>query len=564
MNQVAVSHKSLNSGDCFILDHGLQLYQWNGKESNKYERAKALDVMQKIKDDERGGRAEVLYIDEGHETDAFWSALGGPGKIQTAEEAGGDEEAEKKLEKDLKVVPVTVTDGKPSFAAPQQPVKHAMLDSKALLLVDTGNAVFAWVGHDTDKATKSAAMTAAMQYIAANVRPKSTPISRVAQGTETPLFKDCFADWPRAAIAPLDFGSPVKSPTAKIAAAKRQSSSGELALGMLHNGPALTAEQKRANLLAEVNAFSDKVGKVEMWRIANFDMVPVEPELYGQFYSGDSYIILHSYDDSRGKAAWVIYFWLGRHSSVDEIGTAALKATELDDKYGGAPVQVRVTQNKEPLHMLRLFQGKFVVHEGGNPSSFRNVSEEVTVSDGTGLYHIRGTNEFNIRAVQVDKTASRLNSSDAFVLCEKDKVLVWFGKNASTNEKENARSIAKVVCGKRTLNEVEEGSEPADFWAELGGKCEYPEGAPEEDEATAARLFHCSNASGAFETEELHDFSQGDLQMDDVYILDVWSQLFAWVGNEANETEKRGVTDLCAEYLKCSNREGTPVIQVEQ
>jgi len=48
-----------------------------------------------------------------------------------------------------------------------------------------------------------------------------------------------------------------------------------------------------------------------------------------------------------------------------------------------------------------------VVHEGGNPSSFRNVSEVVEVSDGTGLFHIRGSNAFNTRAVQVDKKAAR-------------------------------------------------------------------------------------------------------------------------------------------------------------
>lgn len=122
----------------------------------------------------------------------------------------------------------------------------------------------------------------------------------------------------------------------------------------------MSAEDRRKSLLAEVNAFSQTVGKVEVWRIANFDMVALDPDAYGQFYSGDSYIILHSYTDDRGRDAWVIYFWLGRHSSTDEIGTAALKATELDDKYGGAPVQVRVTQNKEPLHMLRLFTGKFI------------------------------------------------------------------------------------------------------------------------------------------------------------------------------------------------------------
>ena len=41
--------------------------------------------MQKIKDDERGGRAEVELIDEGEEPDGFWEALGGKGRIQTAE-----------------------------------------------------------------------------------------------------------------------------------------------------------------------------------------------------------------------------------------------------------------------------------------------------------------------------------------------------------------------------------------------------------------------------------------------------------------------------------------------
>ena len=33
--------------------------------------------------------------------------------------------------------------------------------------------------------------------------------------------------------------------------------------------------------------------------------------------------------------------------------------------------QVRVTQGKEPEHLLRLFKGRFIVHNGGNPSAFR-------------------------------------------------------------------------------------------------------------------------------------------------------------------------------------------------
>jgi hypothetical protein len=68
---------------------------------------------------------------------------------------------------------------------------------------------------------------------------------------------------------------------------------------MVSRAPALPPEQKRAKMMKEVAAFTSKTGKVEVWRIENFDMVPVEPSLYGQFYSGDSYVILHSYDDAR-------------------------------------------------------------------------------------------------------------------------------------------------------------------------------------------------------------------------------------------------------------------------
>ena len=105
------------------------------------------------------------------------------------------------------------------------------------------------------------------------------------------------------------------------------------------------------------------------------------------------------------------------------------------------------------------------MHEGGNPSSFKNVTEDVTISDGTGLYHIRGSNEFNTRAVQVDKTASALNSSDTFVLCGKDRVVVWYGKHGSKDERAAAASIAEVLRGAREWCEVEEGEEDQDFWS---------------------------------------------------------------------------------------------------
>jgi len=47
----------------------------------------------------------------------------------------------------------------------------------------------------------------------------------------------------------------------------------------------MSPEDKKKAVLSEVNAFGSKVGKVEVWRIANFDMVPLDPSTYGQVYT---------------------------------------------------------------------------------------------------------------------------------------------------------------------------------------------------------------------------------------------------------------------------------------
>jgi hypothetical protein len=43
---------------------------------------------------------------------------------------------------------------------------------------------------------------------------------------------------------------------------------------------------------------------------------------------------------------------------------------ELDSELGGAAVQVRVVQGKEPAHFLTIFSGKMIILRGGKASSF--------------------------------------------------------------------------------------------------------------------------------------------------------------------------------------------------
>lgn len=95
-----------------------------------------------------------------------------------------------------------------------------------------------------------------------------------------------------------------------------------------------------------------------------------------------------------------------------------------------------------------------------------------------------------------------------------------------------------------------EGAEPAEFWAAIGGKQAYETG-----EASAScsggfepRLFYCSDETGAFKVDEVFDFSQEDIEQDQMYILDVWSAVFVWVGKDAKSNEQASGLEVAKAY----------------
>ncbi|WP_395241561.1 gelsolin family protein, partial [Salmonella sp. s51933] len=63
VKEVACFKETLDSDDVFIFDAGLQIFQWNGNSSNKDERFRALQYVQKLRS-ERGGRPKVETLEE--------------------------------------------------------------------------------------------------------------------------------------------------------------------------------------------------------------------------------------------------------------------------------------------------------------------------------------------------------------------------------------------------------------------------------------------------------------------------------------------------------------------
>lgn len=63
---------------------------------------------------------------------------------------------------------------------------------------------------------------------------------------------------------------------------------------------------------------------LQVWRVENFDLVPVPENLYGGFYTGDAYLILNTIKQRSGNLQYDLHFWLGECSepgSIQELNT---------------------------------------------------------------------------------------------------------------------------------------------------------------------------------------------------------------------------------------------------
>ena len=519
VKEVPLTTASLNQGDVFILDSGLELYIFNGPSANVYEKSKAIEVAVAIDNDERHGKATIIRLDDDMMVGGFWGPLGGyvdPATLPMGEPDVSAPLAQQKVAARLYKIGSAASGTLDLAEVAQYPFSKDMLTSDMVCLLHSSSGkVFIWVGKQSPLDVKRSSMHIASTYIKQQ-GCGSASIERVGEGVETASFKSEFARW----NPPLSFGlKAMKSGLTSVA------------------DPSIDVKQLMAQKAKEETPVDDGSGTVEVWKIKGFDKVALDKSLYGQFNGDDCYIVLYTYDKG-GRRRYVIYFWLGHRASIEEKGTAALLTRDMDDAMGGTPVQVRVTQGKEPAHFRALFKGRTVVHFG---------------EWSPALYHVSGSTEVNTMGTQVKPHYSSLNSEDAFVLASPSAavVYVWVASGCIPEEATVATNIALVLAsaGGREVATVAEGQEPEGFWNDLGGKGEYARTSPGEQHPKAARLFQASTATGAFRVEEVFDFEQTDLSEDDVFLTDVYTSLFVWVGAKSTEEEKKKSFDLAAKFV---------------
>ncbi|NWW43684.1 VILI protein, partial [Pedionomus torquatus] len=549
--EVEMSWKSFNRGDVFLLDLGQLIVQWNGPESNRNERLKAMTLAKDIRDRERGGRAKVGIVDGEDEAAS-------PGLMQVLKHVLGekrdikaaipDDKVDQKLNSFLKLYHLSNASGNLVIQEVAiRPLTQDMLLHEDCYILDQGGAkIFVWKGKNANKEEKQQAMSRALGFIKAKNYPASTSVETENDGSESTIFRQLFQKW----TLPNQTSGLGKTHTvgkvAKVEQVKFDATT-------LHAKPQMAAQQKMVD---------DGSGEVEVWRVENQELVPVEKKWLGHFFGGDCYLVLYTYSVGP-KVNRIIYLWQGRHASTDELAASAYQAVILDQKYNNEPVQVRVTMGKEPAHLMAIFKGKMVVYAGGTSRA-----GNTEPAPSTRLFHVHGTNEYNTKAFEVPVRASSLNSNDVFVLKTPSCCYLWYGKGCSGDEREMGKTVADIIS-KNEKPVIAEGQEPAEFWVALGGKSQYANSKrlQEENMSVSPRLFECSNKTGTFLATEIVDFNQDDLEEDDVYLLDTWDQVFFWIGRGANESEKEAAAVMVQEYLRThpSGRDlDTPIIVVKQ
>lgn len=182
--EVPIEYACMNSGDVFILDMGLDIYQWQGKKCGKHEKAKGGQLSRAL-DDERRGKPEVHVYSQGDKDEwEFFQHFKEYVKdepITISEDLVGDDDWE--TQKPKKLYQLSDSTGDLVFSLKcEGKVKRSDFTSDDCYIMDIGCEIFVFVGSKASAQEKEKAMHYATEYIKKNNLPTFTPVTKYLEG----------------------------------------------------------------------------------------------------------------------------------------------------------------------------------------------------------------------------------------------------------------------------------------------------------------------------------------------------------------------------------------------
>ncbi|KAI6660052.1 hypothetical protein LOD99_14393 [Oopsacas minuta] len=550
--------------------------------------SKARLVAEDMKWIEYRGKVQVITIYAGNEPKKFWDALGGypPSDYEIPNNTILNEVKPPKpklfsvcLEKDSLELP--------QLRFPEYRPDRKILDCGHVFILDSHSQVFVWQGRKASGILRNAGLFLAEEIMEMFPRPDHVSARLISQGLEPIAFRSQFSKWDSQAKNPtyqltdeanlnlsgLSLNS-IASNTPNFSSRNPPAPTQTLKLdiSVLFQQRNMTMDRERYHLLKDS---SRNLIRIECFILRGDLCEPLPQEAKGHFYSQESYAFVADYFEELPEGSKedpeeyrVVYFWQGKDAKesiwvkfqfndffveVDEKGKR--QRLSWEDFIGPDFELVRYKQQGEEFKFLAHFGQKIIVHKGAYNTSLE--------PSGPCLYQIRAKySKICRRIVQVNPVSpTMLNSEFCCILripfpgtSGSGITYVWLGSKASQEEELHAEQMGRVMSPPSyALQVIREGNEPDNFfWAAMGGR-PAPDFELEHvaDYLRHARLFKCTNERGFFRVSELLlDFHQGDLNNDDVMILDTGKEVFIWFGNAASDVEKKLAARSCELYLK--------------
>jgi len=321
------------------------------------------------------------------------------------------------------------------------------------------------------------------------------------------------------------------------------------------------------------------------WRIEKFKVKVNQDAKSGILYDDDSYIIMNIYKDKdTPKLFYDIHFWLGTTTSQDEAGTAAYKTVELDDFLGGDPIQHREVSGHESRLFMSYFPKGLRLLSGGVASGFNHVEPEAYKPR---LLWLKGKKR--VRVQQVEMLISKLNTGDVFILDAGENIYQFQGKACGLKERSKGAELGQALDDERknaSVHVFRQGEKYDEdvhgmffsyFQEDLKGE-DIKEGTPvpeekcqelmdsigEEASDDAAwekcsdkvlmQLSEQEDGEMKFTEVEKGTLTKSNLDTNDVFIVDVGSSIFVWIGSGASTKEKSKGMTFASKYLKENDR----------
>lgn len=293
------------------------------------------------------------------------------------------------------------------------------------------------------------------------------------------------------------------------------------------------------------------------------ELMPVPPQTYGHFYEGDSYIILYTHK-TYNNFSYDIHYWLGKFTSQDEQGAAAIYTTLMDEHLGGVAVQHRETQGYESSTFKGYFKCGIIYKRGGVASGMKQV--ETNAYNIRRLLHVKGKKQ--VAAGEVDMSWSSFNKGDVFLLDLGSLIIQWNGPKSNRMERLRGMTLAKDIRdrergGRAQVTVVEGDDEKSSEEAmklmkqTLGDRRDIRDGVPDEvvDQKlkSSIKLFHISDAQGNLVVQEVavKPLTQDLLNPVDCYLLDQGGiRIFIWKGRKSSKTERSEALNKAEAYKK--------------